>query len=193
MEKVASSNFQGFLIFFTEIPRFVFLRLADLWRTRYVYNVKPISLSSTKKRFQRNLIVNNLQSQIYRFKKIMVENINNTCCKWNIELFVIIELSLREKCPNTEIFLVRIFPHSDWIWRDAKYLSLFSPNAGKYGPEKLRIWTFSRSVFWRLKRLPQKLHPADILIIYGCFRFFSNSKNNKDFCGFEFTLVNLTF
>ena len=127
--------------------------------------MKPISLSSTKKRFQRNLIVNNLQSQIYRFKKIMVENINNTCCKWNIELFVIIELSLREKCPN----------------------------AGKYGPEKLRIWTFSRSVFWRLKRLPQKLHPADILIIYGCFRFFSNSKNNKDFCGFEFTLVNLTF
>ena len=154
----------------------MFLRLADLWRTRYVYNLKPISLSSTKKRFQRDLIVNNLQSQIYRFKKIMVENINNTCCKWNIELFVIIELSLREKCPNTEIFLVRIFPHSDW-----------------YGPEKLRIWTFSRSVFWRLKRLPQKLHPADILIIYGCFRFFSNSKNNKDYCGFEFTLVNLTF
>ena len=97
-----------FKFFFTEIPRFVFLRLADLWRTRYVYNVKPISLSSTKKRFQRNLIVNNLQSQIYRFKKIMVENINNTCCKWNIELFVIIELSLREKCPTTEIFLVRI-------------------------------------------------------------------------------------
>ena len=26
--------------------------------------------------------------------------------------------SLREKCPNTEFFLVRIFPHSDWIRRD---------------------------------------------------------------------------
>ena len=25
----------------------------------------------------------------------------------------------------------RIFPHSDWIWRDRKYLSLFSPKAGK--------------------------------------------------------------
>ena len=25
---------------------------------------------------------------------------------------------LREKCPNTELFLVRIFPHSDWIRRD---------------------------------------------------------------------------
>ena len=42
--------------------------------------------------------------------------------------------TLREKCPNTELFLVRIFPHSDWIRRDA-YLSVFSPNAGKYGPE----------------------------------------------------------
>ena len=30
---------------------------------------------------------------------------------------------LREKCSNTEFFLVRIFPHLDWI---------FSPNAGKY-------------------------------------------------------------
>ena len=28
------------------------------------------------------------------------------------------EPSLREKCPDTEFFLVRIFPHSDWIRRD---------------------------------------------------------------------------
>ena len=35
------------------------------------------------------------------------------------------ELSLREKCPNTEFFLVRIFPHSDWIQRDTEYLSVF--------------------------------------------------------------------
>ena len=39
------------------------------------------------------------------------------------------------------VFLVRIFPHSDWIWRDMKYLSIFNPNAGKYGPGKLRIRT----------------------------------------------------
>ena len=37
--------------------------------------------------------------------------------------------TLHEKCPNTEFFLVRIFPHSE-------YLYVFSPNAGKYGPEK---------------------------------------------------------
>ena len=44
--------------------------------------------------------------------------------------------SLREKYPNMKFFLVRIFPHSNWIRRDTKYLSLFSPNARKYGPEK---------------------------------------------------------
>ena len=40
-----------------------------------------------------------------------------------------------------EIFLVRILPHSDWIRRDTEYLSVFSPDAEKCGPEKLRIWT----------------------------------------------------
>ena len=44
--------------------------------------------------------------------------------------------ALREKCPSTEFFLVCIFPHSDWIRRDTPYLSVFGPNAGKYGPEK---------------------------------------------------------
>ena len=41
--------------------------------------------------------------------------------------------SLREKCPSTEFFLVRIFTHSER--RDTSYLSVFSPNAGRYGPE----------------------------------------------------------
>ena len=77
----------------------------------------------------------------------------NTCLTLSFFHFVIFELphfliilphfvitksypTLREKCPNTEFFLVRIFPHSDWIQTDTKYLSVFSPNAGKYGPEK---------------------------------------------------------
>ena len=40
------------------------------------------------------------------------------------------------------VFLVRIFPHSGWIRKDTEYLSVFSPNSGKCGPEKLRIRTF---------------------------------------------------
>ena len=44
--------------------------------------------------------------------------------------------TLCEKCPNREFFLVRIFPYSDWIRRNTSYLSVFSPNRGKYGPER---------------------------------------------------------
>ena len=47
-----------------------------------------------------------------------------------------ITMSIREKCPNTDFFLVRIFPYSDRIRRDTPYLSVFSPNVGKYRPEK---------------------------------------------------------
>ena len=42
------------------------------------------------------------------------------------------------------VFLVRIFSHSDWIWRDAAYRSTFSPNSEKYGPEIPQIRHFSR-------------------------------------------------
>ena len=50
-------------------------------------------------------------------------------------------LLLREKCPNTKFFLVRIFPHLDCIRRDTPYLPVFSLNARKYGSEKLRLRT----------------------------------------------------
>ena len=44
-------------------------------------------------------------------------------------------LSLREICPNTELFPVRIFLYLDWIWRFTESISVFSANTGKYGPE----------------------------------------------------------
>ena len=57
---------------------------------------------------------------------------------------------LREMCPNTEFFLVRMFPHSDWIRRDTRDLSVFSPNAETYGPEKtLYLDTFHAVECWR--------------------------------------------
>ena len=44
--------------------------------------------------------------------------------------------TLREKCPNTEFFLVRIFLYSDQIRDFTEYISVFSSNTGKYGPGK---------------------------------------------------------
>ena len=38
-------------------------------------------------------------------------------------------------------YLVHILPHLDWISKDTPYLSIFTPNEGNYGTEKLRIRT----------------------------------------------------
>ena len=47
--------------------------------------------------------------------------------------------TLCEKCPNTELFLVHAFFQVEWILRIrfvfTLYLSVFTLNAGKYGPE----------------------------------------------------------
>ena len=47
---------------------------------------------------------------------------------------------------DSRVFLVRIFPHSDWIRRDTSYLSVFSPNAGKYDQKNSEYGHFLRSV-----------------------------------------------
>ena len=49
---------------------------------------------------------------------------------------ITLEVPLRVKYSNTEFYLVRIFPNSDGIPRDEEYISVFSLNRGKYGPEK---------------------------------------------------------
>ena len=54
---------------------------------------------------------------------------------------------LREECPNIELFLVHIFPYSDWIRRFTEYLSIFRPNRGKYGPEKTPYFDTFHTVF----------------------------------------------
>ena len=59
-------------------------------------------------------------------------------------------LTMRETCPNTEFLLVLIFPHSDWIRRDSPYLSVFSPNAGKYEPEKSPYLDSFHAVLWTI-------------------------------------------
>ena len=59
--------------------------------------------------------------------------IHQTWCLLNILLMHMVTLC--EKCPDTEFFLVRIFVYSDWI-RKSPYISVFCANTGKYRPEK---------------------------------------------------------
>ena len=59
----------------------------------------------------------------------------NFLTAWNLSIMEIWYkfqyTALREKCLNTELFLVRILTLFDWIRRGI----VFSPNEGKYGPE----------------------------------------------------------
>ena len=70
-------------------------------------------------------------------------------------------MSLREKCPNTEFFLVRIFPYSDWI-RKSPYSVRIRENMDQ---KKLLFGHFSRSGY-KLdsqvrQREPPKIVPSD--------------------------------
>ena len=58
--------------------------------------------------------------------------------------------ALYKKWPNTEFFLVRIFPHSDWIQRDTS-ISLYSARMQENTDQKnLRIWTLFMQWRWWL-------------------------------------------
>ena len=49
---------------------------------------------------------------------------------------IVVSLVTAWKVSKYGVILSPIFPHSDWIRKDSEYLSVISPNAGKYGPEK---------------------------------------------------------
>ena len=50
------------------------------------------------------------------------------------------QTTLREKCPYLKFFW-SVFSRIRTEYGEIRSISVFSPNAGKYGPEKLRIWT----------------------------------------------------
>ena len=59
---------------------------------------------------------------------------------------------LREKCPNTELFLVRIFPHLGWIRTRNYSVSPYSAQMwGNTDQKWLRIWTVFTQ--WVKKRI----------------------------------------
>ena len=86
------------------------------------------------------LIYNKLMSQcdILREKCRYLENFWSVISRIRTEYGEILRISTWKMSVFGK-FLVPIFQHLDWIRRDTPYLSVFSPNAGKHKPEKLRI------------------------------------------------------
>ena len=82
-------------------------------------------------------------------------NTNELYCEYDEKRtyggFIVVTKDTAWKVSVSGVSLVRIFPHSYWIRRYTEYLSLFSPNAGKYGPEKLRVRTLFTQWKWNEK------------------------------------------
>ena len=74
----------------------------------------------------------------------------------------------REKCPNTEFFLVRIFSCLDWIWRDT--VSFRSQS------EYRKIRTIKNSVSGHFSYSYIKMCKSNPLVMWICEnRFYSNN------------------
>ena len=79
------------------------------------------------------------------------------------------------------LFLVRIFPHLDWIQKVTKYLAVFSLNAGNYGPETLDTFhTVPVLSGLRLITLfPDLIFSATFVELIKCTFFFWSAKTRK--------------
>ena len=75
----------------------------------------------------------------------------------NQRFLILSEITLCEKCPNTEFFLVRIFR----IRTEYGEISRISPYSVRMGEntdqKKLRIWTLSRSIMFGSNKRTQKI------------------------------------
>ena len=119
-------------------------------------------INSTRKHLYRSPFLIELQTKRLKHRCFLIElkkkiknwclqmTASETCCfTWSVLKLAQIGtwFSLHEKCPNMEFSLVCIFQHLDWIRRDTSYVSVFSPNAGKYGPGKTSCLETFHAVF----------------------------------------------
>ena len=86
------------------------------------------------------------------------------------------------------VFLVRIFPHTNWMRKDAKYLSVFSPNAGKNGPEKnseyrhISVCELKSSLMRQLCKTAEALVLIFVCSIWVVIEYRNSSVTNKSVC-----------
>ena len=92
---------------------------------------------------------NNLNRKVWNLLCIRYHHITNTA--WKVFLL--------------GVFQVGILTHLDWIWWLKVWISVFSSNNGKYGPEKLRI----RTLFMQWKMLWSSVEVPDDLVISKSF------------------------
>ena len=80
------------------------------------------------------------------------------------------------------VLLVRIFPILNWIRRDPEYLSVFSPNVGKYRPEKLQIRTlFTYWLVYQSDRYSYVFGNAKLILCFWLYFVLREKYPNMEF------------
>ena len=107
------------------------------------YFLCSCSLSDCKSA-KRDTVMNNFLGIFKHFRRYFAEyylRTDGNYTSWYLGVVFSGESNTALEVSVLGVILFRIFPHSDWMRRDSPYLSVFSPNAGKYGPKKLAIQT----------------------------------------------------
>ena len=79
--------------------------------------------------------------------------------KGKFQCILSILYTLREKCPNTELFLVCVFPHSDWIrTRNNSVFGHFSRSAYCLSRKilSMELYSSSRYLPWKVENVSDK-------------------------------------
>ena len=92
-------------------------------------------MTSLEKRWRRMTFCSICKKIPYASAKIFQEKQVHVDWPSGIQKPKMQSTTLREKCPNAELFLVSIFLYSDWIRWFTPYIPVFSPNTGKHEPE----------------------------------------------------------
>ena len=100
-------------------------------------------------------------------------------------------VSLREKCPNTELFLVDMIPYSGWLRRDASYLRIQSECGKIRTRNNSVIGYFSRSVCYSSSNILKVLLIKDALIFILCY--FKSHLSSGGFEKLFFLITPFTF
>ena len=99
----------------------------------------------------QNLAVQRVNSIMRSIHKIVKHKLKTCCKNFKVRLTILWIITLCENCPNTEFFLIRIFPYLDWIrkvLRISPYLVRMRENTDQ---KKLRIWTlFTQCKLYRV-------------------------------------------
>ena len=127
--------------------------------------------------WQSSIVENFTTSDFFTFWEECFQNLNflnkNLFFRQCSNTFIdeIEHISLREKCPYSEFFWFVLFRIRTEY---GEYLTVFSPNAGKHGPEKLRIRTLFTQFMYKLA-----MEDLPVLLLFAYFeKVFAHSEPN---------------